>query len=266
MAGTRIVRTPGGKKIHVGVIKDRVEVRRPRGIRMYVKGYDERIKDYIRAWILEDLSKGEDFIIKDTGPRRKGKSTLACSSALDLFPITPDNVVYTARDFAKLADYLPPSDPVDGKLSIIVFDEAGYGMFKQRWYEREQQEIVRLLEVNAAKKLVVFLVSPHNDFINTALQNPTMCKMWLDVGICQQLGKGWATMWNGRYHQFRVGGFWNPVCAFKFAELSGQFWDDYMSKKMRFINEAGRAAAKDRSQVTRLERILTQLEQEIDSS
>ena len=261
---TRVVKTPMGTKVKVGVIKNRIEMSRPKGMRIFVKGYDQRVKDYLRTWITEDLSTGEDFIIKDTGPRRKGKSTLGCRTALDLFPITPDNVVYTARDFAKLADYLPPSEPFDGKFSIIVFDEAGYGMFKQRWYEREQQEVVRLVEVNAAKMLVVILVSPHNDFINKALQGPTMCKLWLDVGLAQTLGKGWASMLKGRYHQFRVAGFWNPFCGFRFDELTGPFWDAYMIKKHNFIREAGKLAAKDHAQTTRLERLLTQLEQEIE--
>ena len=238
--------TPGGQKIKVGVIKDRIEIKRPRGFKIFIKGYDDRIKDYIKAWICEDLMAGEDFIIKDTGPRRKGKSTLACRTAIDLFPITPDNVVYTAKEFSKVAEYLSPSEPAENKFSIIVWDEAGYGMFKQRWYEREQQEIVRLLEVNAAKKLVVILVSPHNDFMNSALVSPVMCKMWLDVGISQKMGKGWATMWSGMYHQFRSSGFWNPVCAFRFDELGGEFWDSYMRKKMQFISDAGKKTAKSR--------------------
>jgi hypothetical protein len=264
MVVTRVVKTPGGQKIKVGVIKDRIEVTRPKGYRVYVKAYDERIRDYLKAWILEDLTNGEDFILKATGPRRKGKSTISCDlgRGLDL-DMSVDNVVYTAKEFGRLADNLDPSEPPDD-LSIILWDEAGYGMFKQRWYEREQQEIVRLLEVNAAKRLVVFLVSPHNDFLNSALQSPTMCKAWVDVGISQQYGKGWATLWNGRYHMFRVAGFWNPLCAFKFQAMTDQFWKDYEVKKFQFIRAAGKLVSKERDQSTRLERILAKLEHEID--
>jgi len=257
---TRVVKTPKGTKIRVGVIKNRIEVSRPKGFRIFVKGYDHRVKDFLRTWILEDLATEEDFIIKDTGPRRKGKSTMAIGTALELFPeITTDNIVYTAKEFAKLANYLPISTA--DHISVIIFDEAGYGMFKQRWYEREQQEVVRLIEVNAAKCLVVFLVAPHNDFINKALQGPTMSKAWLDVGLAQTLGKGWASMWTGRYHMFRVSGFWNPVCAFQFDPIpAGPFWSRYLDKKYQFISEAGKIASRDHAQTSRLERLLIKLE------
>lgn len=258
-----IVKTPKGTKIKVRVIKDRIEARRPKGLVFYIKGYDNRILDWVKARIVEDVGDGEDFIIKVTGPRRKGKSTAALSIARSLFNIGVENVVYTAKEFGELAERLPPSDPDNGHYSVIVFDEAGYGMFKQRWYEREQQEIVRLLEVNAAKRLVVFLVSPHNDFINSALQSPTMCKLWIDVGISQKYGKGWATIWTGIYHQFRVSGFWNPLCAFRFDALAGEFWDAYMTKKMAFIAQAGREIHKKVNKSMRFEKLLAALEREI---
>jgi hypothetical protein len=258
------VKTPGGQKVKVNIIKNRIEVRRPKGVRIYVHAYDENIREYIRKWILEDLTNGEDFIIKITGPRRKGKSTVACELARSLFPeLSVDNIVYLAKDFGKLAADLPISDPANGKISIIIWDEAGYGMFKQHWYEREQQEIVRLLEVNAGKRLLVILVSPHNDFINSALASPTMCKLWIDVGISQRYGKGWATIWTGIYHQFRASGFWNPLCAFRFQKMIGDFWDAYEAKKYRFIQEAGKIVARSRKQESRLERLLTALEREI---
>jgi hypothetical protein len=257
------VSTPKAQKIPVKIIKKRIEVKRPKGIRIYVKGFDKGILDYVKARIVEDVEDGEDFIIKVTGPRRKGKSTAALSVARSLFPIGIDNVVYSAQEFAKMAADLPISDPANGRFSVIVFDEAGYGMFKQRWYEREQQEIVRLLEVNAAKKLIVFIVSPHNDFINSALQNPTMCKLWIDVGISQRYGKGWATLWTGIYHQFRVGGFWNPLAAFQFEKLDDLFWSLYESKKHDFIQKASIEAAKTHKQVAKIDKILQQLERQL---
>ena len=258
------VKTPGGQKVKVNIIKQRVEVRRPKGIKIFVHAYDEGIREYLRQWILEDLAGGEDFIIKVTGPRRKGKSTIACDLARGIFPeFSVDNVVYTAKEFGKLADSLPASSPETGQISIILWDEAGYGMFKQRWYEHEQQEIIRLLEVNAAKRLVVFLVAPHNDFINSALQSPTMCKAWIDVGISQRYGKGWATIWTGTYHMFRASGFWNPFCSFRFQAITDDFWSKYEVKKFRFIQEASRLVSKEHRQTSRLDKILTRLEREL---
>jgi hypothetical protein len=258
------VKTPKGTRIKVGIVRDRIEIRRPKGIKIYIKQYDKEILTYIKARIVEDLESGEDFLVKVTGPRRKGKSTVAMTIAQSLSPITTENVVYTAAEFAKLATMLPISDPSSGRFSIIVFDETGHGMMKQRWYEHEQQEVVRLMEVNAAKRLVVFFVSPHNDWINSALQSPTMCKMWIDVGISQRYGKGMATVWTGLYHQFRASGFWNPLCAFTFEPLAGDFWEAYEVKKMQFIDTAGRLAMTSRQHTTRIERLLTALKGEIE--
>jgi hypothetical protein len=201
------------------------------GVEIVAAEYGAEYLEVIASYIRNRRNRKFDSVILFTGEEGAGKSTLSLKLAKHIDPEFPlERVCFKIDEFSKRIDDSPNG-------SVISFDEAGFDMFNQQWWADFQQELIKKLLVIRAKELIIILCVPHRMELNKKLRE-RRCTFWIDVLTRgDDYTRGFATFRRGKGNEWNEEKYWEGMAAFRFSEMSGQFWDAYNVKKWAFINE-----------------------------
>lgn len=190
----------------------------------YGPEYIKLIAGFIKARTIQKF----DNIILMTGEERGGKSTLAQQIADEIEPGYPiDRIVFKIEDFERLIEELPRG-------SVIIFDEAGFDLFSQEWYESYQKRIIKKLTVLGERQLVIFLLLPHRMKLNAGLRERRV-PFWINVNVVgDEKIRGFADFRRSKGNEWTEDAFWEGMAAFRFGPISGPRYSAYLQKKEEF--------------------------------
>jgi len=230
------IMTPGGKSFDVGIVSDSYRMGKTSRAKQMVCVYDYQIIPYI-AELLKELPREKfDCIILITGRRRTGKSTLASQIARAVdktFPL--DNIAFRLSEFNDVVHTNPYANPAKEIYPQVILDEAGFDLFSQNWMQEMQKNLVKKFEVIGAKCQIVYLVLPHRMMLNRGLREG-MVHLWINVSTFDG-ERGFAELRIGQENIWALEQYWKPLCAFTFNDTRDDFWNQYNTKKIKFINE-----------------------------
>ena len=120
----------------------------------------------------------QDFNIAITGARGTGKSTLMIQFIKKIMGVDSydyyNHHVYSRAEFE---DYL--KNKPDNY--VIGIDEAVGSMFKREWQDKNQIELMKILNMYRDKGHITFLLIPHFFDLDSALRNSHIIKWWVYV-------------------------------------------------------------------------------------
>lgn len=70
-------------------------------------------------------------------------------------------IIFKPLQFVDLMKTRPPRG------SVVIFDEAGCGMYNREWYSQSNKEIIKILQTFRTMGLIVIFTVPHLDYIDT---------------------------------------------------------------------------------------------------
>lgn len=198
------------------------------GIEVVAPEYGYEYIKLIAGFIKQRLNQNFDNIVLMTGEERGGKSTLAQQIAEEIEPGYPvDRIVFKIEDFERLIEELPRG-------SVIIFDEAGFDLFSQEWYESYQKRIIKKLTVLGERKLVIFLLLPHRMKLNSGLRERRV-PFWINVNVIgDEKIRGFADFRRSKGNEWTEDAFWEGMAAFRFGAIKGERYNAYLDKKEAF--------------------------------
>lgn len=198
------------------------------GIEVVAPEYDYSYIKVIAGYIKQRMLMNFDNIILMTGEERGGKSTLAQQIAEEIEPGYPaDRIVFKIEDFERHIEELPRG-------SVIIFDEAGFDLFSQEWYESYQKRIIKKLTVLGERKLVIFLLLPHRMKLNSGLRERRV-PFWINVNVVgDEKIRGFADFRRSKGNEWTEDAFWEGMAAFRFGAIKGARYEKYLENKEAF--------------------------------
>lgn len=120
----------------------------------------------------------QDFNIAITGARGTGKSTLMIQFIKKIMGVdTYDFYNHHVYSRAEFEDYL--KNKPDNY--VIGVDEAVGSMFKREWQDKNQIELMKILNMYRDKGHITFLLIPHFFDLDSVLRNSHIIKWWIYV-------------------------------------------------------------------------------------
>lgn len=201
------------------------------GVQVIAADYGAEYLEMVASYIRNRRNCLFDSLVMITGNERCGKSTIALQLARRIDPDFPlSRVCFKIADFSKMINESP-----DG--SVIVFDESGFDMFNQEWWADFQQELIKKLLVIGVKQLILLLCVPHRKELNKKLRERRVA-FWLNVFTKgDRYTRGFCTFRRGIGNEWEEETYWEGLAAFRFAPMTGEFWDKYSEAKRGFVNE-----------------------------
>jgi len=234
----RIVKTPGGKGVSVGVINRKYEVK---GIthRNIIPLLDESGVKFLAECITERINHKRDCPILVTGDRGIGKSTVTIKTARTIEPgLSVSKIAFRLEEFEKIFQENPYGDGTIGQYPQVLMDEAGHALYGPEWLAKEQRVIAKQLIISRIKRQIIWMTVPKRMQFNNQLRN--MAAIWVHIAEPQEFVQGYALVRMAPAHlqsEWHTDKYWEPKFAFIFTAEQGDFWNEYERKKIAFVNE-----------------------------
>lgn len=199
--------------------------------------YGPEFLDFVNAYRNYYTNKGFDRVALWTGWERSGKS-----SACILRNKLSDGTLDTSRICYSLEELFEVYKTAEKGQSIIV-DEAGYAASRREWYDKDQKELIKVLQVAAARGVNLEFVTPHPDYFSKIISSYRLEDWFRVFASGTEMDRGfveWSTAsrkhYQGGSEPFWVNRdiFWVPYLGDVFPHLNRS----YLDKKNRFIGEA----------------------------
>lgn len=222
-----------GKQVKVGLISDNFRAQSTQdGKPIKVCIYDERFIDYLSLRLRQHVDNRYDNKCLFTGMSGTGKDTIAQTLGQKLFPDMPqENVCFRLSDFTDRLYKMKPARPEDNYYPAAVLSESGVDLFSHDWQKRSVKEFNMIFQIIRKNRLTTLFCLPHRDLLEAGIRN--QMHWWFDTkamheyrGFCiarEVTPNEWGNPW------------WRPLAAFTFNELDTPFWNEYETRKDRFI-------------------------------
>jgi len=125
---------------------------------------EDRYTNYFIARLKERLQNNQHFVILIVGRPGSGKSYTSLRIAELVDPgFSLDKLVYTPIEFIKLV-----KNEKEG--SVIIFDEAGTGIFSREWHQKINIAFAKLFQILRYKRFGIILNAPLIHFLDRVVR------------------------------------------------------------------------------------------------